>query len=111
MRYAGVFETRVIIIEEAPTAPVYPPVPNCGEVQTVPIPADTLVSVGMHYTPEEGFTGEYIPPRPPQPPEPPQPQVEYIGREDFDLLDITYKSVTYHITEEDGTITMRQGEE
>lgn len=54
---------------------------------------------------------ESIPPHPPTPPEPPQPQVEHISREDFDLLDVTYKAVTYYITEEDGAITMRQGEE
>lgn len=62
------------------------------------------------YDANYNLISEEIKEAPPEP-EPPQPQVEYISREDFDLLDITYKAVTYYITEEDGTITMRQGEE
>lgn len=34
----------------------------------------------------------------------------HITREDFDLLDFEEENITYYITEEDGTITVRKGE-
>lgn len=37
------------------------------------------------------------------------PEIIEISREDFDLLDVE-KEVIYHIVEEDGTITIRKGE-
>lgn len=33
-----------------------------------------------------------------------------ITREDFDLLDFEEENITYYITEEDGTVTVRKGE-
>lgn len=39
------------------------------------------------------------------------PQDVRITREDFDLLDVTKQYITYYITEEDGTVTIRQGED
>ena len=38
----------------------------------------------------------------------PKPTVIEISREDFDLLEVE-DDVTYHIIEEDGTITIRKG--
>lgn len=52
----------------------------------------------------------YIPPKP-QPPKKETLEVIRITREDFDLLDVTYKGNIYYITEEDGTITMTEGED
>lgn len=61
---------------------------------------------------EQDFGFDPFEPQPQPEPQPEQqPQVEYISREDFDLLDVTYKSVTYYIEEQDGTITMKRGEE
>lgn len=61
---------------------------------------------------EQDFGFNPFEPQPQPEPQPePKPQVEYISREDFDLLDVTYKSVTYYIEEQDGTITMKRGEE
>lgn len=42
---------------------------------------------------------------------PKKQEVTRISREDFDLLDVTYKETVYFIVEADGTITMTQGEE
>lgn len=39
----------------------------------------------------------------------PKPSTIEISREDFDLLDVEENAI-YHIVEEDGTITIRKGE-
>lgn len=108
MNYAAVCDNRVILTMEARERPVFPPTIDGREVSTVEIYQDENVCIGMTYTEEEGFKGEC--PKEPKP-EPPKPTTVHISREDFDLLDVTYKSVTYYIEETDGTITMKRGEE
>lgn len=73
--------------------------PNMMEIESY----DTTL-LGKHWN---GTEWEEVPK--PQPV--PQQQEEHISREEFDLLDVTYKYITYFIHEEDGTITMQQGEE
>lgn len=43
-------------------------------------------------------------------PKEPEPTELHLTREDFDLLDVTYATTTYHILEEDNTITIQRGE-
>lgn len=40
----------------------------------------------------------------------PEPTELHLTREDFDLLDVTYSATTYHILEDDNTITIQRGE-
>lgn len=41
----------------------------------------------------------------------PEPSELHLTREDFDLLDVTYAETTYHILEDDNTITIMRGED
>lgn len=112
MKYAAVLNDTVIIITDSAEKPVFPPTLDGKEVMAIEIYPDEKVCIGMKYTEEDGFQGECLQEKLMAQKElPQQPQVEYISREDFDLLDITYSDTMYYITEENGMITMKRGEE
>lgn len=76
---------------------------------------DEVMSIGCwcNITVEDCVLTSITKVEPPKPkPEPePEPTEVHLTREDFDLLDVTYSATTYHIVEDDNTITIMRGED